>query len=127
MVASEVKDLAQETAKATEDITSRVRAIQDDTDAAIAAIHEIVQVVDRVNGLQTTIAGAVEEQSATTREMSRNVAEAAAGSADIAYTIGEVTGAVQATTAGSGATEQAARELSVLAGELKSLVGRFRF
>ncbi|MFC4062767.1 methyl-accepting chemotaxis protein [Planomonospora corallina] len=127
VVAGEVKDLAQETAKATEDITSRVKAIQDDTNAAIEAIHEIVQVVDRINGLQTTIAGAVEEQTATTREMSRNVTEAATGSADIACTIGEVAGAVQATTAGSGATEQAAQELSVLAGELKSLVGRFRF
>ncbi|MBG0830934.1 methyl-accepting chemotaxis protein [Planomonospora sp. ID67723] len=127
VVAGEVKDLAQETAKATEDITGRVSAIQADTEAAVRAIDEIVQVVDRINGLQTTIAGAVEEQTATTREMSRNVSEAAAGSADIARAMGDVSEAVHATTTGSGSTGLAAQELSALAGELKSLVGRFRF
>ncbi|GIH90842.1 methyl-accepting chemotaxis protein [Planobispora siamensis] len=127
VVAGEVKDLAQGTAKATEDITNRVGAIQADTAAAVQAIGEIVQVVDRINGLQTTIAGAVEEQTATTREMSRNVSEAAAGSTDIAVAMGDVAGAVHATTTGSGSTGLAAQELSTLAGELKSLVGRFRF
>ncbi|GGQ49681.1 methyl-accepting chemotaxis protein [Couchioplanes azureus] len=126
VVAGEVKDLAQDTARATEDITQRVQAIQSDTHAAVAAIEEIVHVVTRINELQTTIAGAVEEQTATTQEMSRNVDEAASGSADIAATIGSVAEAVQHTTAGSADTGRAAEELAGLAAQLKTLVGQFR-
>ncbi|MFI5495869.1 methyl-accepting chemotaxis protein [Actinoplanes sp. NPDC051859] len=126
VVAGEVKDLAQDTARATEDITRRVQAIQADTQAAVAAIDEIVHVVGRINELQTTIAGAVEEQTATTQEMSRNVDEAAAGSADIAATIGAVAEAVQHTTASSTDTGRAAEELAGLAAQLKTSVGQFR-
>ncbi|MEU8661257.1 methyl-accepting chemotaxis protein, partial [Actinoplanes philippinensis] len=74
VVASEVKDLAQETAKATEDISQRVQAIQADTESAVAAITRIGEVIEKINQFQTTIASAVEEQTATTAAMSRNVA-----------------------------------------------------
>nr|BFE73030.1 hypothetical protein GCM10020092_063310 [Actinoplanes digitatis] len=84
VVAGEVKDLAQETAKATEDISRRVQAIQTDTERAVAAIAEIGEIISRVNGLQATIASAVEEQSATTSEMNRSVGYAAVGGARIA-------------------------------------------
>src|SRR3954463_5243793 len=79
VVANEVKELAQETAKATEDIARRVDAIQADTGAAVTAIAEISHIVAQISDRQTTIASAVEEQTATTNEMSRSVAEAAGG------------------------------------------------
>ena len=87
VVAGEVKELAQETARATEDIARRVEAIQTDTDGAIGAISEITSIVSSINDFQLTIASAVEEQTATTNEMSRSVAEAATGSTEIATNI----------------------------------------
>ena len=84
VVANEVKELAQETAKATEDIARRVLAIQGDTTAAVAAIEEITAIVAQISDRQTTIACAVEEQTATTNEMSRSVQEAASGTTEIA-------------------------------------------
>src|SRR5215212_4568289 len=87
VVASEVKDLAQETAKATEEISSRIQAIQTDTSAAVDAIGQISGVIERINAYSDTIASAVEEQTATTSEIGRNVAEAASGTTEIAQTI----------------------------------------
>ncbi len=84
VVANEVKELAQETARATEDIARRVEAIQADTGGAVAAIGEISTIITSINDYQLTIASAVEEQTATTNEMARNVAEAATGSGEIA-------------------------------------------
>jgi methyl-accepting chemotaxis protein len=98
VVANEVKDLARETAKATEDIGRRVEAIQADTREAVDAIAEISSVIARINDYQTTIASAVEEQTATTNEMSRNVAEAAMGSTEIAQNIVGVATAAQTTS-----------------------------
>ena len=89
VVAGEVKDLAQETGKATDDITAKITAIQADTDGAVAAIEKISDIINQINNYQTTIAAAVEEQTATTNEMSRSVAEAATGSASIAETISQ--------------------------------------
>ena len=77
VVANEVKELAQETARATEEITQRVGAIQADAAGAVDAIGQIGTVVARISDSQTTIAAAVEEQTATTQEMNRNVADAA--------------------------------------------------
>ena len=82
-----MKELAQETAKATEDIAKRVLAIQGDTTAAVAAIEEISSIVAQISDRQTTIASAVEEQTATTSEMSRSVQEAAGGTGEIALNI----------------------------------------
>nr|WP_227424204.1 methyl-accepting chemotaxis protein [Pengzhenrongella sicca] len=94
VVASEVKDLAQETARATEEITRRVDAIQVDTSGAVVSIGEISAIIASINDYQLTIASAVEEQTATTNEMSRSVTEAATGSGEIAVNItGVATGA----------------------------------
>src|SRR6185312_15808371 len=82
VVANEVKELALETSRATEDIVSRVEAIQSDTAGAVAAIGEIAALIQSINDYQMTIDSAVEEQTATTNEESRNVSEAAAGSGD---------------------------------------------
>ena len=127
VVATEVKELAQETARATESITRRVEAIQAGTGAAIAAIDGISEIVGRINDAQTTIAAAVEEQTATTNEMARNVSEVAAGAGEIARTIGSVALAAEEVTSGAGQTAQASEELSRMAGEFTALVGRFRY
>jgi methyl-accepting chemotaxis protein len=126
VVASEVKDLAQETAKATEDISRRVEAIQADTESAVVAIGEISQIIARINDYQVTIASAVEEQTATTGEMSRSVADAAQGSTEIAGTITGVANATQATTATLVETNGAVRELAGISTELQQVIGRFR-
>ena len=126
VVASEVKDLAQETAKATEEISSRIQAIQTDTSAAVDAIAQIAEVIERINAYSDTIASAVEEQTATTSEIGRSVAEAATGSTSIAENITGVASAAQSTNAGVGESRRTSDELARLAGELQALVGQFR-
>ncbi|BBH71391.1 hypothetical protein ACTI_80760 [Actinoplanes sp. OR16] len=127
VVAGEVKDLAQETAKATEDISQRVQAIQADTSGAVTAIGEISAIIERINGLQLTIASAVEEQTATTQEMNRTLTEAASGAGDIAVTITTVSDATRRTTETVGDTRTAADDLNVTAAQLQSVVSRFRY
>jgi methyl-accepting chemotaxis protein len=126
VVASEVKDLAQETARATEDIGGRVTAIQSDTTSAVQAIEEISRIIGQINDYQNTIAAAVEEQTATTAEMSRSVGEAAGNSSQIASTISEVSHAAQSTTETLSEANQTITELTGLAGDLQTAVGRFR-
>jgi methyl-accepting chemotaxis protein len=126
VVASEVKDLAQETAKATEDITGRVAAIQADTAGAISAIVAISRVIERVNEYQLTIASAVEEQAATTAEMARNVDLAATGSAQIFGTAGTVGDAARTTTEQVDHSRATTAILAGMAGDLQQLVSRYR-
>jgi methyl-accepting chemotaxis protein len=126
VVANEVKDLAQETAKATEDISRRVDAIQADTAGAVEAIGEISRIIGKINDYQLTIASAVEEQSATTNEMNRSVSEAATGSTEIASNISGVASAAQATTEGVGDAQRAVAELTRMSSELQTLVGHYR-
>ncbi|HEY0118149.1 MAG TPA: methyl-accepting chemotaxis protein, partial [Cellulomonas sp.] len=126
VVAGEVKDLARETARATEDIARRVEAIQADTLSAVGAIGQISNIVADINNYQMTIASAVEEQTVTTSEMSRNVAEAATGSGEIA---GNITGVASAASTSSGVVNQmgtAINELAQLSVDLRGQVSRFR-
>jgi methyl-accepting chemotaxis protein len=127
VVANEVKELAQETAKATEDIARRVLAIQGDTTAAVAAIEEISSIVAQISDRQTTIASAVEEQTATTNEMSRSVTEAASGSTEIASNITGVSTAAESTTQALTQTRTAVDELSRMAAELRTSVATFTY
>ncbi len=127
VVANEVKELAQETAKATEDIARRVLAIQGDTTAAVTAIEEISTIVAQISDRQTTIASAVEEQTATTNEMSRSVQEAASGSGQIAENITGVSAAAGSTTQALSQTRVAVDELSRMAADLRTSVGRFSY
>ncbi len=127
VVANEVKELAQETAKATEDIARRVLAIQGDTTAAVSAIEEISTIVAQISDRQTTIASAVEEQTATTNEMSRSVQEAASGSGQIAENITGVSAAADSTTQALTQTRVAVDELSRMAADLRTTVGRFTY
>ncbi|NOU31919.1 MAG: PAS domain-containing methyl-accepting chemotaxis protein [Polyangiaceae bacterium] len=125
VVANEVKELAKETAKATEDISLKISAIQSDTTGAVAAIGQISNIINQINDIQNTIASAVEEQTATTNEMSRNVAESAKGVDEIAKNVTGVAKAAQDTTAGAASSLQAARSLSGMAVDLEKLVGQF--
>jgi methyl-accepting chemotaxis protein len=127
VVAGEVKELAQETGKATEDIGRRIEAIQSDTTAAVAAISEISQIIASINDSQTTIATAVEEQTATTNEMGRNVTEAATGAHEIARNMAVVASAAADATRGAADTAQAAGELAHMAAQMQQLVGQFRY
>jgi methyl-accepting chemotaxis protein len=126
VVASEVKDLAQETARATEDIGVRVNAIQQDTGGAVDVIGRISEVIAKINDYQTTIASAVEEQTATTGEMSRSISEVASGSSRIAANIADVSAASASAVQGVNQTRRASAEVARTAEELRGLVGAFR-
>ena len=125
VVANEVKELAQETARATEDIARRVEAIQADTGGAVEAIGEISTIITSINDYQLTIASAVEEQTATTTEMSRNVTEAATGSGEIATNITGVASASTSTTEAVSQTLAAIDELSRMAADLRQEISHF--
>ncbi|MDO5629827.1 MAG: HAMP domain-containing methyl-accepting chemotaxis protein [Mobilicoccus sp.] len=126
VVANEVKDLAQETGRATEDIAHRVEAIQADTEAAVTAISEISAIIAQINDTQSTIASAVEEQTATTNEMSRNVSDAANGSGRLSTDVSSVASVATENATASKNTSDAAGELAVRASELQTLVGAFK-
>ncbi len=127
VVASEVKVLAQETAQATDDITSKISGIQQTTRRATDAIGRISTVIGQINENQTTIAAAVEEQTATTAEISRNVNEVSAGSSHIAGTIRNIATSAADTSSGAAATQQSAQELSSLAQNVQTLVSAFTY
>ncbi|WP_437223597.1 methyl-accepting chemotaxis protein [Planctomicrobium sp. SH661] len=126
VVANEVKELAKETAKATEDISLRIEAIQNDTQGAVQAIKTITDIINQISDVSGTIASAVEEQTATTAEIGRSIQEAAQGSTDIVRRVVGVAKAADGTMQGAGNTQQAADELSRMAVALQNLVGRFR-
>jgi methyl-accepting chemotaxis protein len=127
VVANEVKELAKQTARATEDISRKIEAIQADTKGAVEAIAQIGNIINQINDIQNTIASAVEEQTATTGEISRNVAEAARGSGEIARSITGVAQAARGTTESAGNTRSSADELSRLALNLQKLVSQFKY
>ena len=126
VVANEVKELARETAKATEDIGAKMQAMQGDTHRAVSAIGEIGSVIERINELQTKIAAAVEEQSVTTSEISRNIGEATTGSSEIAENIVQVAQAAQSTAEGASNTQVSSQELARMAMDLQRLVDEYR-
>jgi methyl-accepting chemotaxis protein len=126
VVANEVKELAKETARATEEIGQKIDAIQSDTKAAVKAIGDVGEIISQVNDISTTIASAVEEQTATTNEIGRNVNDAARGTGDISNNIAMVARSAEQTTTGAKDTEMAARSLTQMATQLQTLVNRFR-
>lgn len=122
VVANEVKELAKQTAKATEDITNKIGAIQESSKGAVSAIGEITKVIEKLNNISMSIAASVEEQTATTNEVSRVVQESKQGVESIAETVRVVAGAAEQSAAGAGQTLSAAKNLSELANSLKDLV-----
>jgi methyl-accepting chemotaxis protein len=127
VVANEVKELAKETARATEEIGQKIETIQNGTRGAVEAIGQISAIIKNINDISNNIAAAVEEQTATTNEIGRNVAEAASGTEDIARNISGVATAAKDTTRGAADTQTAAKALSEMAAELQRLLSRFQF
>ncbi len=140
VVANEIKDLAHQTATATEEIKNKVNGIQASTEATVTEINSVADVVDSINNIVTIIASAVEEQSAATQEISSNVAQASIGIndisdnvsqnstiiANIATDIEEVTQATNDISSSSSQLDGSSQELSKLATELHSMIGRFK-
>jgi len=122
VVANEVKELAKQTAKATDDITNKINAIQGDTKGAVSAINGISQVIEKLNMISVAIAAAVEEQTATANEVSRVVKESNRGVEGIADVVRNVSTSAKQNAAGSSQTLEAAKSLSGLADKLKALV-----
>lgn len=122
VVANEVKELAKQTAKATDDITNRINAIQGDTKDAVNAINGISNVIEKLNSISVAIAAAVEEQTATANEVSRVVKESNKGVEGIADVVRNVSGAAKQSATGAGQTLEAAKSLSQLADKLRNLV-----
>jgi methyl-accepting chemotaxis protein len=122
VVANEVKELARQTAQATDVIGQKVAAIQADTGAAVTAIHEVAEVIGTISESQGVIAAAVEEQSAATAEIARTVELVARGASEIAASIEGVTGAAASTSEAASATHDAAGDLVEVSDELNAVV-----
>jgi methyl-accepting chemotaxis protein len=127
VVANEVKELAKETANATEDISSKIVAIQGDTKESVQAIENISQIISTINDTQNSIASAVEEQAATTGDMARNVNNANTSTNAIVTNIEGVAGAADETSRGAAGVRTASSELAEMASKLEALVSRFKF
>jgi methyl-accepting chemotaxis protein len=126
VVANEVKELATQTARATKDISMKIAAIQADTRESVNAIAAIGGIINHINEITGTIAAAVEQQTATTNDMSRNLTEAAKGSTDIAKSIEGVALAAHNTSSGATDSQKAAEELAKMSDELHGLVSQFK-
>lgn len=126
VVAHEVKALAEQTAKATEEIESRIAAIRTDSKGAAQAIEEVTQVIEQINHISTTIAAAVEEQTATTNDISRSMEEVVVGSKEISSNITQVATAAHMTTSAANEARTSSENLDRMSGELAELVSTFR-
>jgi len=125
VVAGEVKSLASQTAKATEEIGGQVAAMQGTIDGAVQAINRIAEVIFKLNEMAAAVASAVEEQTATTSEISRNAVEAARGTGEVSSSIAGVTQAAETSAAGAAQVLSASRSLSEQAARLKQYVDSF--
>jgi methyl-accepting chemotaxis protein len=125
VVANEVKELARETARATEEISTKIEAIQQDTARSVEAISRIGQTIIRINEIQTTITAAVEQQLAATKEIARGVSEVSQGAGQITENVSATAEMARTSAGGAADTEKAATELARLAAELEQLVTDF--
>jgi methyl-accepting chemotaxis protein len=130
VVASEVKNLAGQTAKATEEISAQIEAIRAVTGEAVEAIKAIGGTIGRINEIATTIASAVEEQGAATREIARNVQQASSGTADVSKNIVSVTKAANDTGVASnqvlGTAGQLAQQSEALRAQVETFLTNIR-
>ena len=125
VVANEVKELARSTAKATNEISQSIDAIQSDAKGAIESIEEITQIINKIDDISSVIATAVEEQAATVSEISRNISTSAGSSARITETVEAVAIASRGISAGSSEIQNSSAELAKVAAKLKELVSKF--
>jgi methyl-accepting chemotaxis protein len=121
-----VKELARQTAKATEEIGHNITSIQVDVKDAVDSIANISQVITKINDISTLIASSVEEQAATAGEVGRNISSAADGSGSVSSNIGGVADASKSTAEGAENTQKAARDLAKIAEQLSSMVAAFK-
>jgi methyl-accepting chemotaxis protein len=127
VVANEVKELAKETAKATEEISQQALSIQSESRGAAKDIDEISQIIVRISDFTNVVAAAVEEQNATINEISQNLTGAATSSNNIASNIQLVAEAAEDTSMGATDSQKESEKLNVMAAELAELVGQFRY
>jgi methyl-accepting chemotaxis protein len=125
VVASEVKNLANQTSKATEEIASQIGQVQSSTQQAVMSINGISKVISEVSNISASISAAVEEQSAATQEIARNVEEASIGTASVSTSIVEVLHAAQDANNAAHMIAQASASLSEEATSLRSEVTKF--
>jgi len=126
VVANEVKQLAKQTAEATDGISRKITAIQMDTKGAVDAIASISDIIHQVSDISSTIAAAVEEQSSTTNDMTRNVTDAARGSEEITRNIAGVVQAARVASTGAQELHRAGNELAEMATRLRTVVAQFK-
>ncbi len=126
VVAQEVKELALQTGKATEEIGQRIAAIQTDSGQAITSIREISSIIAQIDMNQSVIAGAIEEQSAAINEISRSLSNATRASKEISANIGTVADATEETTTAAAHTAGAAAGLAEIAERLRHVIGQFQ-
>jgi methyl-accepting chemotaxis protein len=126
VVANEVKELAKQTANATEEISQKIEAIQTDTKGAVRAIADVTGIINQINDISNSIASAVEEQTVTTNEINRSMSEAARGVSDITLNVTGVAAAAQNTTSGATEAQRAAQELSKTAANLQTILAYYQ-
>jgi methyl-accepting chemotaxis protein len=127
VVANEVKELASETAKATEDISNKIESIRRDTTSSVESITGILSIIDEFAGLQATISAAVEQQASTTSGIASSVNDASRGTAGITGNLQTVAQAAQDTSSGAEDSSRAATDLARMSSELQVLVGSFTY
>jgi methyl-accepting chemotaxis protein len=125
VVAQEVKNLANQTAKATEEISTQITAVQEETNGAVGAIEKIRSIIGEISDISTTISSAVEEQGVSTQEIARNVQQAATGTQDVNSNIDSVNRAAAETGSAAGQVLDAAQEMSRQAEGLRGQVDEF--
>ncbi len=125
MVAGEVKNLANQTARATDEIGQQIAAIQDQTHRVVETIGAIVKVIEEISRISGDVAAAVEEQSAATQEIARNVEQAAAGTAEVSGNVVQVQDAADQTGVSSREVLGASRTLADQSGSLRSTIETF--
>jgi methyl-accepting chemotaxis protein len=126
VVANEVKQLASQTARATEEIAQKIQTVQSSTGGVVKGIRSIAEVITRINDISTTVASAMEEQAAATQEIARNVQEAARGTDEVSRSITSVSYAATESAGGAAQSLSASEQLAGVAQELEELVGSFR-
>jgi len=125
VVANEVKDLAKQTSTATEDISAKILSIQTDTGAAVEALGEVGSIIGQINELQTSIAGAVEEQTATTQEIARSVNMAAQESSGVNQSLSSLSGAAEEAAREATGLQEVSAQVATASERLKALLGEF--
>ncbi len=126
VVANEVKELAKQTARATSEITEKIENIQSDSNSAVKAIHDISEAIEKVNQFASNIAASVEQQAATTNEITRIVTESAEGVTQITENIGQVSQAAETTGRDAQTTQESAKALGEMSEVIKGYVQKIK-